>query len=91
MADEPTGNLDTKNGLMIMELLKDLHEKGNTIIMVTHDAKLADYAERILTVVDGRITDSLDESKKKDAKESKPKKTTKKAKKKASKKKKGKK
>lgn len=93
LADEPTGNLDTKNGLMIMELLKELHDKGNTIVMVTHDAKLAYYAEKIINVVDGRIHESaVDESSVKEAKEDKPKKkATKKRKKKTASKKRGKK
>lgn len=55
LADEPTGNLDSKTGKTIMETLKDLNEQGNTIIMVTHDPDLAKYASRIVRVVDGRI------------------------------------
>lgn len=94
LADEPTGNLDTKNGLMIMELLKEIHEKGNTIIMVTHDAKLAEYAKRVIRVVDGKIqSDSaplVEKQPEKDPKKSK-RKLKKKAKKKTKSKKKGKK
>jgi len=55
LADEPTGNLDTKTGLTIMDALKDLNEQGNTIVMVTHDPNLAKYARRIIHVVDGQI------------------------------------
>lgn len=53
LADEPTGNLDTKTGDMIMELLTDLNEQGKTIIMVTHDPHDAEYADRIVNIVDG--------------------------------------
>lgn len=53
--DEPTGDLDSKNSLMIMELLKSIHEKGETLIMVTHDREMAAYADRIINMLDGRI------------------------------------
>lgn len=94
LADEPTGNLDSVNGEIIMGLLKELNDKGNTIIMVTHDAKLAEYAERIIQMVDGKIVGNIKESsahtKEKPKKETKAKKKTKKTKKtKKSKKKKG--
>lgn len=55
LADEPTGNLDSKNGENIMEILKDLHKEGNTLVMVTHDAKMAEYADRVLHMQDGKI------------------------------------
>ncbi len=54
-ADEPTGNLDTKNSLEIMKILQGLHEKGKTVIMVTHEHDIAAYADRILTMRDGVI------------------------------------
>lgn len=82
LADEPTGNLDTKNGVMIMELLKELHGKGNTIVMVTHDAKLATYADTTIEVVDGRIArpdDNDSEIKKPKPKKKQSKKTKKKS------------
>lgn len=55
LCDEPTGNLDEENGIKIMELLKELNEKGSTIIMVTHDLTLKQYADRIIQMKDGRI------------------------------------
>lgn len=54
-ADEPTGNLDSKSGLQIMEIVDSLHEKGHTIILITHEKYIADYAERIIRIKDGRI------------------------------------
>lgn len=53
LADEPTGNLDTETGGKIMDLLTELNEQGKTIIMVTHDPKDAEYADRIIEIVDG--------------------------------------
>lgn len=58
LCDEPTGNLDRKTGLQIMEILCDLHSKGKTVIIVTHDPKIAEYAQRIIRLEDGRIADS---------------------------------
>ena len=55
LADEPTGNLDTKTSKEIMRLLQRLHGEGTTIIMVTHSPENADYAERLLQVSDGRL------------------------------------
>lgn len=55
LADEPTGNLDSKTSYEIMELLDQLHEGGNTIIVVTHEAEIAQYAQRIVHVRDGLI------------------------------------
>ena len=54
-ADEPTGNLDSKTGKEIMSLFEKLHQEGKTIIMVTHDATVADYAERSIKIKDGKI------------------------------------
>ena len=59
LADEPTGQLDSKTGQQIMELLCDLHQKGITLLMVTHDADIAAYADRILTVKDGELFDPM--------------------------------
>ena len=58
LCDEPTGNLDSKTGLQIMEILCDLHRKGKTVIIVTHDQKIADYAQRTIRLADGRIVES---------------------------------
>ncbi len=55
LADEPTGNLDSKNGREVMELLSELHEEGCTIVMVTHSERDANYAERIVRLFDGRV------------------------------------
>lgn len=55
LADEPTGNLDSKNGEAVMDLLRRLHAEGATICMVTHDARYADFAERRVQLFDGRI------------------------------------
>jgi len=57
MADEPTGNLDTHTGQEIMKLLHDLHRRGRTIVMVTHEAEIAAQTERIITLVDGKLAD----------------------------------
>lgn len=53
--DEPTGDLDSKNGQMVMELLKSIHDKGETLVMVTHDPDMAVYADRIINMLDGKI------------------------------------
>lgn len=58
LADEPTGALDTRSGDQVMELLMGLHRSGQTILLVTHDAKLATrYAARVISVLDGKIVD----------------------------------
>ena len=57
LADEPTGNLDSKNGESVMSLLSDLHDDGATIVIVTHDTRYADYAERKIHMFDGRVVD----------------------------------
>ena len=57
LADEPTGNLDSKNGEAVMQLLRDLHREGATICMVTHDPRYADFAQRTVHLFDGRIVD----------------------------------
>jgi len=57
LADEPTGNLDSKNGAIVMELIRELHNDGATICIVTHDARYASHAERALLLFDGRLSD----------------------------------
>jgi len=57
LADEPTGNLDSKNGEAVMALLSDLHAEGATICMVTHDPRYAAYADREIHMFDGRVVD----------------------------------
>ncbi len=54
-ADEPTGNLDSQSGLQIMEILKSLHDKGRTVILVTHETKTAEFANRVIRMKDGKI------------------------------------
>ncbi|MBN2879566.1 MAG: ABC transporter ATP-binding protein [Clostridia bacterium] len=56
LADEPTGNLDSKSGEDIMEMIENLHGKGNTIILITHDKDIAEHATRVINILDGRIT-----------------------------------
>jgi putative ABC transport system ATP-binding protein len=58
LADEPTGNLDSKSGEAVMDLLKDLHAGGTTICMVTHDPRYARHAERAVHLFDGRVVDT---------------------------------
>ena len=55
LCDEPTGNLDSKTGASIMELMTDLNKNGSTIIVVTHDPNVANYTNRMIRIVDGRI------------------------------------
>jgi putative ABC transport system ATP-binding protein len=57
LADEPTGNLDSVNGEAVMSLLKELHDEGATVCMVTHDARYAHHAERTIHLFDGKIID----------------------------------
>ena len=57
LADEPTGNLDSKNGESVMNLMTELHREGATICMVTHDPRYADYADRKIHMFDGRVVD----------------------------------
>ena len=56
LADEPTGNLDSKTSVEIMALLEKLHERGNTIILVTHEHDIAAHAHRIISILDGKIS-----------------------------------
>ena len=59
LADEPTGNLDSKNGAEVMQLLSELHKEGATIVMVTHSHRDATVADRIINLYDGQIVDNL--------------------------------
>jgi putative ABC transport system ATP-binding protein len=58
LCDEPTGNLDRKTGFQIMDILVDLHQKGKTVILVTHDPKIAEYAHRTIQLEDGKVVES---------------------------------
>ena len=55
LADEPTGNLDSRSGEEVMVIFQELHEKGITLVLVTHDPDIARHAERIISLRDGRI------------------------------------
>lgn len=61
LADEPTGNLDSKNGMEVMQLLSELNEEGTTIVMVTHSKHDATYASRIINLFDGQVVDVMND------------------------------
>lgn len=63
LADEPTGALDSKSGIEIMQMLHELHDDGNTIIIITHDLNIAKQAKRIVTIRDGLIVSDVDNTK----------------------------
>lgn len=60
LADEPTGALDSKSGIEIMQMLYELHSEGNTVVVITHDMNIAKQAQRIVTIKDGLITSDVD-------------------------------
>jgi putative ABC transport system ATP-binding protein len=62
LADEPTGNLDSRSGEEVMQLLRDLYDNGATICMVTHDPRYARHAERSIHLFDGRVVDGPDDT-----------------------------
>jgi len=55
LADEPTGNLDSKSSIEIMDLLHELHDRGRTIVMVTHEPEIAEHTQRVIHILDGRV------------------------------------
>ncbi|MEO5816761.1 MAG: ABC transporter ATP-binding protein [Gemmatimonadaceae bacterium] len=59
LADEPTGNLDSKNGEAVMDLLRELNQNGSTVCMVTHDSRYAQHADREVALFDGRVLDTV--------------------------------
>lgn len=59
LADEPTGNLDTKSGQEILELLHSLHEEGKTVVIVTHDTAITEITDRVISISDGKIIEDL--------------------------------
>ena len=61
LADEPTGNLDSKNRMEVMQLLSELNEEGTTIVMVTHSKHDATYASRIINLFDGQVVDTMND------------------------------
>jgi putative ABC transport system ATP-binding protein len=70
LADEPTGNLDSKNGNAVMDLLRELHREGSTICMVTHDPRYAHFADHTLNLFDGQIVSEANGEKLKELEES---------------------
>ena len=62
LADEPTGNLDSKTGADVMQLFHELHQAGNTIVLITHDAKIAAQTPRSIHIHDGKVLEPMDES-----------------------------
>ena len=60
LADEPTGNLDSASGALVMQLLTDLHRQGRSVLMVTHDARLTRFAAETIRILDGRIVSAED-------------------------------
>jgi putative ABC transport system ATP-binding protein len=57
LADEPTGNLDSQNGEAVMDLLRELHQNGSTVCIVTHDSRYAAHAEKTVHLFDGRVAE----------------------------------
>ena len=57
LADEPTGNLDSHTSAEIMGIFRELHEQGNTIVLITHDSDVAKQARRIVHILDGRLSE----------------------------------
>lgn len=57
LADEPTGNLDSATGKQIMDIFKELHKKGNTIVLITHDEDVAKQAQRSISIMDGKVSE----------------------------------
>ena len=62
LADEPTGNLDSKTGADVMQLFHELHQAGNTIVLITHDAQIAAQTPRSIHIHDGKVLEPMDES-----------------------------
>jgi putative ABC transport system ATP-binding protein len=71
LADEPTGNLDTKSGAEIMDIFQSLNRKGNTIVMITHESYIAEHARRVIRLRDGKIVEDNSNSKQRKARRKK--------------------
>ena len=61
LADEPTGALDSKTGIEVLQMMKDIHKEGNTVVLITHDSNIARNAERVVRIADGVITSDTTE------------------------------
>ena len=59
LADEPTGNLDSKSSEDIMNMIKNLHKQGSTVILITHDTEVAEEADRVVNILDGKIVSDV--------------------------------
>ena len=68
LADEPTGNLDSASSKEIMQILRGLHEEGRTVILITHDNKIAESAKRVIRIMDGKVVSDTAVKKKKEKK-----------------------
>ncbi|MGM9551389.1 MAG: ABC transporter ATP-binding protein [Clostridia bacterium] len=62
LADEPTGALDSKTGIQVMEMLKEIHADGNTVVLITHNTDIARQAQRVIRIADGKITSDTTET-----------------------------
>ncbi len=71
LADEPTGNLDSQTSIEIMRLLEEIHDKGNTIVLVTHEPDISMFAKRIITLRDGQISSDIENTERTSAKNTK--------------------
>jgi putative ABC transport system ATP-binding protein len=64
LADEPTGNLDQKNGEVVLKLIRELHKEGHTIVLVTHNPEIGKLGDRLITLIDGKISEDINYKKK---------------------------
>jgi putative ABC transport system ATP-binding protein len=67
LADEPTGNLDTKTSIEIMDILCEINDEGRTVVLVTHEPKISEYASRVMTFRDGHLVDDRRQTPRRDS------------------------